>query len=199
MSARAARRCYHRAMRALLLMLMLAALPAVADEIYRTTDEDGNVVFTDQPPSDDAEPITLDPLTTVPAQQPRVPETPGDTGADEGDAATTAGYEGVRVAYPPADQAVRHNGGMVPIRVTLRPEGVGLAEGHTVVVVLDGEAHGAGRGMEVTVGPLDRGPHRVRARIVDRGGRVVTESPSIRFMLLRAALGGQSGGQGSGP
>lgn len=185
-------------MRTLLAMLMLAALPAVADEIYRTTDEDGNVMFTDEPPSEDAEPVTLDPLTTVPAQEPQAPATAAEDEADAGDAAATAAYEGVRIAYPPADQAVRHNGGNVPVRLELLPEGVELAEGHTVLVVVDGEEHGGVRATEVTVGPLDRGPHNVRARIMDRSGRVVAESPRTRFVLLRAALGGQSGGQGGG-
>lgn len=183
-------------MRALLAMLMLAALPAVADEIYRTTNEDGNVMFTDEPPSDDAEPVTLDPLTTVPAQEPQAPATDAEDEADAGEAAAPTTYEGVRIAYPPADQAVRHNGGQVPVRVELLPEGAELAEGHTILVVLDGEEHGAGRGAGVTVGPLDRGPHNVRARVLDRGGRVVAESPRTRFVLLRAAVGEQSGGQG---
>lgn len=181
-------------MRALLLMpmLMLAVTPAFADEIYRTTDEDGNVLFTDEPPSDDAEPVDLEPLTTVPAQEP--PAAAGEAGPGEppGAGADTV-YEGVRIAYPPADQAVRHERGRVPVRVDLLPEGAGLAEGHTVVVVLDGREHGAGHATEVTLGPLERGPHRARARVLDRNGSVVAESPTIRFVLLRAAPGSRSG------
>lgn len=180
-------------------MLVLAALPAVAQEIYRTTDEDGNVMFTDEPPSDDAEPVTLEPLTTVPAQQPQVSATEDEPEPDATAAGTTGAYEGVRIAYPPADQAVRHNGGQVPVRVELLPEGVELADGHTVLIVLDGQEHDAGRGTQITVGPVDRGPHRVRARILDRGGRVVAESPPARFVLLRAALGSQPGNQGGSP
>lgn len=201
-------------MRVLLAMLVLVALPAVAEEIYRTTDEDGNVVFTDQPPSDDAEPVELDPLTTVPAREPEMPATGDDTEPDAQQAAPVRGYEGVRIAYPPADQAVRHNGGNVPVRLELLPEGAELAEGHTALIVVDGGEHDAGRATEITVGPLERGPHRVRARILDRTGRVVAESSSTRFMLLRAALGdraqgqqggqsgnqgGQTGGQGGSP
>ena len=183
-------------MRTLIRILVLALLPlaAGAEEIYRSTDEDGNPLFTDEPPSDDAEPVELDPLTTVPGPDTGnggIEEAQGGEGADGSAGQQGPVYRALTVTYPPADQAVRHNGGLVPVRVALEPEGTGLREGHQVEVMLDGEVRGRGASLQVTLSAVSRGPHTVRARVVDASGRPVISSPPVDFMLLRAALGNE--------
>jgi hypothetical protein len=181
-------------MRALLLLLVLLPALAGAEEIYRTTDDQGNPLFTDDPPSDDAEPVKLDPITTVPAAEPdQAPDPASSGGAQEttDQAGPEPEYEGIVVEYPPADQAVRHNGGLVPVRVALRPEGARLAEGHQVEVLLDGEVRGRGASLQVSVSAVARGPHTVRARVIDAQGRPVVSSAPVDFMLLRVALGNE--------
>ncbi len=42
-----------------------AVMPVTAAEIYKTVDENGNLVYTDRAPSPDAEPITLRELSVV--------------------------------------------------------------------------------------------------------------------------------------
>ncbi len=177
----------------LLLALLLPAVSAAGDEIYRTTDEDGNVVYTNEPPSDDAEPVELDPLTTVPPGE----EIPDEADTDDGsDAAASQGasprYQGLEVAYPPHDQTVRHNGGLVPFRVQILPKGTQLAEGHKVEIVLDGEVRGSARSRQISVSAVSRGPHTAEARIVDGTGAVITQSQATEFYLLRAAVGEQA-------
>ena len=176
-----------------LLLAGLACMPAAASEIYRTTDDEGNVVYTDDPPSDDAEPVELDPLTTVPG----TPTDEGGDRADAGDGDTQKSAEdernavtGVRLTYPENDKAVRHNGGNVPFRVAFVPEEAQLPQGHRVEIVLDGEVRGSGRGDEIVVSEVIRGPHRVRARVVDASGDTRFQSETIKFFLLRKALGG---------
>lgn len=175
--------------RLFLIALLLSPLAAVADEdvqIYRTVDEDGNVVYTDQPPSDDAEPVELDPITTVPA----VTVESGAGGDEAGDEESTGspGYSGLTFVYPPADATIRHNGGQVPFRLALQPEGARLAQGHRVEIVLDGEVRGSANALEVTVGAVDRGPHEVSARIVGASGGVLVRSPMVSFFLLRHSV-----------
>jgi len=185
-------------MRQLISLLLVLLLPAVAvagdkDKIYRTTDDDGNVVYTNEPPSEDAEPVELDPLTTVPPGE----EIPDDTSSNDAseaaaDEGTSPRYEGLKVTYPPHDQTVRHNGGLVPFRVEVRPEGTQLAEGHKVEVLLDGEVRGSARDRQISVSAVNRGPHTVEARIVDSTGAVITQSQPTEFYLLRAAVGDQA-------
>lgn len=180
-------------MRALLLLLVLLPALAGAEEIYRTTDDEGNPLFTDDPPSDDAEPVKLDPITTVPAADPAGEAEEASTSQQEatGESVPEPTYEGIVVEYPPADQAVRHNGGLVPVRVALRPEGAQLAEDHQVEVLLDGEVRGRGASLQVSISAVARGPHTVRARVVDAQGRPVVTSAPVDFMLLRVALGNE--------
>ncbi len=176
-----------RAVTATAILLLVPAL-AAGGEIYRSTDEQGNTLFTDEPPSDDASPVTLDPLTTVPANEaPPQFRDPNEPEADESQ--QVAGYAEIEVSYPPADQAVRHNGGMVPFRVGLQPEGKSLEQGHRIEILLDGDVRGSGASQQISVSPVDRGTHTVVARVVDASGKPLVASSPIDFHLLRASLG----------
>jgi len=172
------------------LPVALTAGPVAASEIYRTTDADGNVVFTDERPSDDAEPVELDPLTTVKPVE-GAPDGASSAGTSEAEPDTPSnGISGISVAYPENEKGIRHNGGNVPFRVALEPEGATLPRGHQVEIILDGEARGRAASTQVTVSPVERGPHTVRARIIDNAGQTRYESESVKFYLLRKALGG---------
>lgn len=178
----------------LLLLLLLLLLPATvaAERIYRSTDDEGNPLFTDDPPSDDAEPVELDPLTTVPATETGSDARTGQPDGAPEDAAPpddAPPYRGIAVTYPPADQAVRHNGGIVPFRVALEPAEAALRPGHEVQILLDGELRGSGSKLQVSVSPVNRGPHTVRARVVDGSGQAIVTSEPVDFVLLRASLG----------
>ena len=49
-------------------MLLIFAVCAQAyAQVYKTVDENGNVVYTDQPPEDGSEPIKLKPLSVIEA------------------------------------------------------------------------------------------------------------------------------------
>lgn len=178
-------------MRALVLLLALVPAAVAADEIYRSTDEQGNPLFTDDPPSDDAEPVELDPITTVPATEAESAEqaTQSQDEQPDGSGRSAPAYRSIAVTYPPAGQAVRHNGGLVPFRVELKPDGAKLAEGHRVEIVLDGEMRGSGASLQVSVSAVSRGPHTVRARVVDASGAAIVTSEPLDFVLLRVSLG----------
>lgn len=181
----------NRAIVMVLLGLAAVATPASAGEIYKTTDEDGNVVYTDEPPSEDAEPVDLEPLTTVPApEEPAAAAGEGteDNGPDSGAAAHP---EGMRIAYPPNDEAIRHNGGNVPFRVRLEPQRAQLPPGYRIQIVLDGEVRDTGTGAEIVVSPVNRGPHTAHARLVDADGEPRLASEPVDFYLLRATIGNE--------
>lgn len=173
---------------AILAALLLLPMLAAAEQIYRSTDEQGNPVFTDEPPSDEAEPVPLEPLTTVPAGE-APPELDEPEQGSAQNSTQDGSYQDIEITYPPAGQAVRHNGGMVPFRVTLKPEGKKLAEGHRVEIMLDGEVRGSGANTQVSVSPVSRGSHTVVARIIDGTGSPVIASPPVDFHLLRASVG----------
>lgn len=170
--------------RLLLIALLFLPLPIAAAEVYRTVDEDGNVVYTDKPPTDDAEPVELDPVTTIPAYR----RDEADAEPDDEVARAAPSYGGLSITYPTPDQAIRHNGGQVPFEVEVLPEGVQLAEEHRIEILVDGSVKGSGRPPTVTAGIIDRGPHDAFARVVDAGGNTLAESPTVNFFLLRASV-----------
>lgn len=173
---------------ATLAALLLLPVLAAAEQIYRSTDEQGNPVFTDEPSSEEAEPVPLEPLTTVPPGEAPPELDEPEQGSAQNDA-QDGSYQDIEITYPPAGQAVRHNGGMVPFRVALKPEGKELAEGHRVEIMLDGEVRGSGANTQVSVSPVNRGSHTVVARIVDGTGSPVIASSPVDFHLLRASVG----------
>ena len=62
-----------------------AATPVAAQDIYKYVDENGQLVFTDRPPTPDSEPITLRELSVVEA--PTYASTATTTGAQDDDTA----------------------------------------------------------------------------------------------------------------
>lgn len=169
-------------------LVLLAAQPLMAGEIYRSVDEHGNVMFSDQPPDDDAE---AEPLGDIIVVQP--PPRRDDRSADREDPAETGGdddvpYEGVQIVFPPADEATRRVTGEVPVRVELSPAGTELREGHRVRVEVDGRHEGEAPATEITVGPLNPGPRTIRATVVDRDGAALVRSEEIRFHLIRQTV-----------
>lgn len=165
-----------------ILLFSLAISPALAEEIYRTYDEEGRPVFTDQPPHEGAEPIDLRDITIAPADEPR--ERRPDPEPDEADDA--APYQAVDITFPPREEAVRRVTGEVPIRATLQPSGTRLLPGHRMRVFVDGTVVGTVEGLEFRTEPLNPGPRNVRVEIVDAADEVLVRSEEFHFYLLRA-------------
>ena len=70
--------------RLLILSLLLASTLASA-QIYRTTDEDGNVIFTDRPPASEGsevEAVELNPTNTTPPPEERPDLAPKPAGEE---------------------------------------------------------------------------------------------------------------------
>lgn len=173
-------------------MLLCAALasvlpPVPAGEIYRTVDEDGRTVFTDEPPDEDAEPLRLPPITTIPA-----PATSGTPPRSEvtpvSEPARDERVSGVDITFPPAGEAIRRVAGQVEVRVRLEPAGLELPQDYQVEIHVDGELAGTAGGREVTVGPLHPGPHSLQAVVIDAAGGRVAESATVDFHLIRQTV-----------
>lgn len=174
------------------LMALALVIPAVllclsaasASGIYRTVDEDGNVLFTDQPPEDGAEAERLGDINVGQSTEVRAREQDASPSA-EAEGNNGPRYDGVEIVFPPAGEATRRVTGDVPVRVSLQPDAVELASGHRVRILVDGESAGEAPATEVTVGPLIPGPHHLRAEVVTAAGETIVRSPEIRFYLIR--------------
>ncbi|MDX1625187.1 MAG: DUF4124 domain-containing protein [Wenzhouxiangellaceae bacterium] len=159
------------------LLIAAAALPLAAQEIYKTIDEDGNVVYTDQKPSEDAKPLKLPELTIVDAE--RMPDRAPSTGSSETQTIEPVEVE-FRIASPEPDEIIVNTGYRVDVRVEL---GVDLPPGAQVAYYVDGELKKTVPSLSTTLEEVFRGPHELRAELQTSGGRVLAETGAVSFFM----------------
>ena len=144
-------------------------------EVYRSVDENGNVVFTDQP-SPDAELIEIDELQTIPAPS------SGDFEYTPPPAKPRPKYTSVTITSPEHDLPIRNNSGNVTVTIATEPALRGSDE---LVLILDGKEIILGQATAKAFNAMDRGSHQLRAIIRDGSGRILQSSESVTFHLLR--------------
>ncbi len=167
--------------RILATLLMLIALPALAAQVYRWTDEHGQVVFGDEPPKGvAAEPVEIRPPQTfkaLPVPKPATPEP-----ASQPQKPKAVAYKTVEILRPAEDEAIRSNNGFLVISFRAEPD---LAPEDRFEVVMDGKTVGTTRNQSLALENVDRGTHTVEVRIVDDQGNERAVSQPVTFHLLR--------------
>ena len=173
------------------IFLGFALTAAAADQIYRTVDADGNVVFTDVPPADSTgEPagkeVTLPPSNTYQPQVAPAPPQPQSDESTASGAAEASYYDQLAIVDPANDQTIRSNNGDVVIQAEVDPP---LKSDHRLLLTFDG----APTDIEAEDGVfqlnnVDRGTHTAAARIVDGNNEVVMESQPVTFTVQRYHL-----------
>ncbi len=168
-------------------LLAIAALlvpcAAQATSIYRYVDDEGNVVFSSQPPvGRQAERVTLPPVNAVSAPQTLAPSKTPPAQADP-----AKPYPGFRIVAPENDTSVRANDGN--FNITLHTDQP-LRPSHQVVLIFDGAEVARGAALTFTLKNVDRGTHTAQARIVDQAGNEVAAAEPVTFTVQRVAVGG---------
>ncbi len=149
---------------------------AIAETVYKSVDENGNIIFTDKP-SKDAEEIKLQELQTIknpnPAKYTPRPEQPKQE----------ASYKTFLVSNPADGAGLRSNSGNVSISLSLQPP---LRSGHKIIITMDGKEVSKGSTTSVSLQNLDRGSHNITASVIDGNGKQMI-STSSSFSILRAS------------
>ena len=178
---------------ALLITCTLAAASgnAASGRIYKTVDENGNVVFTDVPPSNGdraaisvEEPNTFTTSEALPREDWIVEPKEGDEEGSKREERTLA-YRALTVTNPVDDSSVRENAGNVSVTVLPAPD---LQSGHRIRLLLDGSPQQEGNQTTFQLNNLDRGTHSLSAEIVDADGQVLFAGGASTFHLQRHSL-----------
>ncbi len=166
-------------MRLILFSLLAFFVCCVGSEtVYKTVDDDGNIIFTDKP-SKNSEEVKLQELQTIDNPNPiPVRSTPKPRQANEDEGSI---YKSFFVANPANDSGIRSNNGSVSISISLEPS---LRTGHKITILMDGKE--VGSGTSVSLQNVDRGTHNISASVVDESGKKLI-STSSTFSLLRAS------------
>jgi hypothetical protein len=162
----------------------LLACGGASAAVYKTVDEHGTVVYTDDP-AGNGEPVKLPPLSTVPPPPVYAPQT---SQSAEQAGAQAAAYEQLAVAKPAPDETLRDNTGDVKVQVSIKPK-LDKEAGDRLQYFLDGQPQGAPTTSDKTrFSNVPRGTHTVEAAVVDASGNELKRSDGVRFYLHRQSV-----------
>lgn len=165
----------------LLLGFCTALAPAMA-EIYRWTDELGNVIYSDTP-AEGSEKVELNETTIVPAQSSQAVKQPS---ARAGPTAFE-GYEVVSIVSPGNEETLRNVQG-VRVAVKIKPP-LQIESGHLVQLYFDGNAYGEASAVgQFTLEEVERGTHHLAAAVVDSAGIELKRSATSVFFTHRHSV-----------
>ncbi|MFG6158918.1 DUF4124 domain-containing protein [Halomonas sp. 1390] len=170
------------------------SLAAHAQPIYRTTDAQGNVVFTDNPEGG-GEAVTLDPLTVVPSPAETAGMAPavqgGQGGQGEPDAAAPGQpfmpYDRFGILSPAQEETLPTGAaGNVQVTLGIQPE---LREDHRVRLLVDGRVSQSAMHTDTfMLNNLARGEHVLQAELLDDGGAVRHRTSPVTLYVQRASV-----------
>ncbi len=176
----------------LVLAVLTLALPQAASvaagesRIYRTVDEDGNVVFTDIPPREEveSEQIVVETPNSFAIEE-AVPQEARDLWVVEPPAEGEEppfSYTALDIASPQDDEPIRENAGNISIIANVAPR---LQSGHVMRLYMDGAVAQEGPQSTFNLANVDRGTHTIALEIVDENGRSMIRSDDSTFHMLR--------------
>jgi hypothetical protein len=162
-------------------LLSLLFAVSVNAQVYRTTDENGNVIFTDKPPHSNAEEVTINPTNTTPATEVRV-ETPEAESPVEEETDEAADYR-VVVTAPEDGGTIPMGTGSFTVIASVSP---GLEDGETLQLLMNGTANGEPqRQNSWDLVNMRRGEHSVVVARYDTEGNVQASSEAVHILVLR--------------
>ena len=171
---------YAKNMRLLLLLAALFLLTSVSAEVYRSLDEDGNIIFTDKP-SPDAEKVKIDKVQTI--SPPAVEDfeyTPPAKSAD-------SGYTKLEVMSPENDHVFTDNTGDVTVSILIEPA-LNTKLGDRLILTLDGKKQAESSSTSFPLTNLDRGTHTTKVDVVNKDGKSLESSSTISFTIQRTSV-----------
>lgn len=166
-----------------LLMTALLATQATA-QIYKSTDADGNVVFTDQPPggSSTTEQVDLQQTNTAPPPPDIAPRITNEPQSSDAEAAPIE----VSITSPANETTIPMGGGTFDVSAAATP---GIGPGQMLQLMLDAVPQGPPQtGNLWRLEHVFRGAHDLTVQLIDNDNKVIASSDPVRVYVLRPGL-----------
>ena len=176
--------CKQLLISALVVSSLALTAPALAEQIYRWVDGNGQVHYSDVP-RDGAEQIDVDPAqgfsSSVAARSSSSPAT------ERSAAEPAAVYDAFEIVSPTQEESIWNTGGIITVSVSSSPA---LKLGHSLRIYYDGEPinQSSPRAMSVQLSEVFRGQHRVSAEILDANGVVVKQAAPVTFFYKQTSV-----------
>ncbi|BFM18370.1 DUF4124 domain-containing protein [Maricurvus nonylphenolicus] len=172
-------------------LLLLASSPLLLNaQIYQSIDEDGNVIYTDQPPKgQESQEVKLRPTNTTPPlatpKQPEVTNPDDETTDQEEEDAAPEKYK-ISISSPTNEAQIPMGQRDVNVSVSLEPS---LHADHRVQIYMNGAKQGeAMSGTSKTLKEVYRGAHTIKAAVVDKKGKTISSSESVTIYVQRPSV-----------
>jgi len=170
--------------RLLILALLLTPLAGHA-QVYRTTDEQGNVIFSDAPPagSGQAERIEIPETNTTPPP-PSWPEPPAEP-EPEPEEEGPVSYE-VAIIIPLNETSFPMGPGNFSVEAKVKPA---LGKSESLLLMMDGVPWGKPqRDNTWELTNVFRGAHDLTVAVVDAEGELLVNSSPVRVFVHRPSI-----------
>jgi hypothetical protein len=164
----------------LLLMALLASAAAIAD-VYKWTDADGVVHYSDQP-HPGAELIQISGTNTFSAPPARSRASRDDDEAAE--STEFKGYDAFTITSPAAEETLWNIEGVLSVSLSVTPA---LQPGHQVRVYFDGNPLPVS-GLSFQIEEVYRGVHNLQAEILDETGQLMIRTQPNRFYVQQNSV-----------
>ncbi len=170
-------------MKRISVLLILLAATAVRADIYKSVNDQGEVIYSDQP-TPSAKRLKLPELPTYKAP----PLTDFSTSSVPGTKPVASPYKNVKILDPQNDATIRNNQGVVSVQVALNPPLMTKA-GHKIQYYLNGEPHGTPiASTTINFSNLGRGTYTLSATVVDASGTALASATPVIFHLHRESI-----------
>ena len=153
-----------------LLFLSLAFNLTAETKIYKYTDADGTIHYTDIKPSKNAEETKIKPLTVVKPMYVEPATTRRRT--EHKTKKAKALFENFVITSPKPESNIWGTGGNVIVSVNLAEK---LPSNYRIKFFLDGIPHGKVRSNTQMISDVERGEHTVYAQVVDANSRLLNK------------------------
>ncbi len=167
--------------RLLLLALLIFPLGSLAQTVYRTTDAQGNVVFTDQPPANatPADRIEIRPTNTV--RPPEVPTPPAP--ADTTDAEAAVVSYAVTITDPANETSFPMGPGNFSVSANVSPA---LGDAESLQLFIDGTPRDEPQQASTwDLTNVFRGRHDLTVGVIDASGTTIVLSDPVTVFVHR--------------
>jgi hypothetical protein len=152
-------------------------------EIFRYTDENGKVIYSDRAHNKRAEAVNLPPINTQPGIKLPVTATTDETSEEE---AERLEYKSIGISYPNDETTITYGQESIGASAKLKPE---LQAGDTIQFYLNGTPYGkASTSSSTTIDSLTRGEQTISAAVLNEAGKVLLKSNSIRIYVMRKSV-----------
>ncbi len=167
-----------------ILAIALASGPALAQNIYKTVDENGNVVYSDTNPDGEGVAVTLKELSVVEPARSEQPQT-GDDTADAGEEPSAEGADvGLRILSPQPEQTIWNTAYVLSVQVGVTGA---LPEGTELAYLVDGEVKQTSRSTSVELEEVWRGEHQLSVEHRGPDGRVLSTAGPVTFFMRQGS------------